>query len=353
MRLKLRASVALGGLLITSLLAACGSGGGSAGGGVVLGVWGGGVDAVWTESFLDPYAKSTGADVSLETIIDPEATITSQAGNPKFNVLVFPYWQAAKVAQEKHLISTVDAANLPALKEVDDRYLPVDEKGELVGVPVYFLYFGIGYNTKNVDPSEIDSWLDLTDRKWKGRASMQLPGFVAANDLVALNHAAGGSDDDLGRGLGVLKDIAPNLLTLYQSLADANQLFSRGEIDVAPWYSGRAWALKAEGAPVDIVRPKEGALVLPYVAVIPKDAPNREEALKFLNFILERDQQQAVAEAGYIPFNKNAVFPASLKENLGASSVKEIEDELYVPDWNAVVSQLSGNTAKIEEIISK
>ena len=51
---------------------------------------------------------------------------------------------------------------------------------------------------------------------------------------------------------------------------------------------------RAEGANIEYAFPKEGYIVWMDNVVLLKDAPNRENALKFMNFLLEPENAAAV-----------------------------------------------------------
>ena len=57
-----------------------------------------------------------------------------------------------------------------------------------------------------------------------------------------------------------------------------------------------ALALKFQGAPIDVVYPKEGLPAAPGAAGIFKDAPNPNAARLFLNWSLSEEGQNAIVE---------------------------------------------------------
>ena len=66
-------------------------------------------------------------------------------------------------------------------------------------------------------------------------------------------------------------------------------------------WSGFSAKARAEGANIEYAFPKEGYIVWMDNVVLLKDAPNRENALKFMNFLLEPENAAAVTNyAQYI-----------------------------------------------------
>jgi putative spermidine/putrescine transport system substrate-binding protein len=134
------------------------------------------------------------------------------------------------------------------------------------------------------------------------------------------------------------------------SFAQGNTLLSRGEIVAAPFYSGRVRALKKEGAPVDIAIPREGAVMLPYMLVVPKGAKNTEAFMGFLKFAQEPATELRMLDySGYIPMNTQSKLTAKEVTELG-STLPELMSRLYQIDYWAQQQVMKSNTDIVEKI---
>src|SRR5690606_4662421 len=165
--------------------------------------------------------------------------------------------------------------------------------------------------------------------------------------------AQGGSEKEIEPGVELLKRIAPNALAQYSSIAHMNGLLTRGEIAAGPHYSGRVRQMRREGAKAaDIVIPKEGALMIPYIVVVPKGAKNLPVVMKWLDFISTPEPQvRALELGGYFPLNKHGEMPAALQKEMGYS-MKELLPRLHQPDWALIAQQDKARTNLAEQIIA-
>ena len=93
----------------------------------------------------------------------------------------------------------------------------------------------------------------------------------------------GGDDAHLDPGWTAMKQLAANCKAIAQSTSNLTDMLTTGEVWIAPWWDGRAYALVDEGVPVDFVVPKEGAFNTNVEMIITKYSKNQEMAYKFLN----------------------------------------------------------------------
>jgi putative spermidine/putrescine transport system substrate-binding protein len=317
--------------------------------GVVMAAYGGGNGDTWRETVGKPFAKATGIPVQITDLPNTETPIRAQAGNPQYNVAWVGYFQAAQLYKDG-LIETFDQADFPELKNVPEKFLLKTPDGKLTGIPVQFQYYGIAFNTKEAKASDFPSWMSLTEPKWKGKLA-QGQAFVAASyDLVMYAHIAGGSENNIEPGIPAFTKFSQNCLTVMTSFAQGNTLLSRGEVAATPFYSGRVRALKKDNAPVDIVIPKEGAILLPYILVVPKGAKNRDALMQFLKYATEAPTQLAMYDySGYIPFNLNAKLNDKQVAELGMP-LNELGNHLYLTDFWALAENMKKNTEIAEKI---
>lgn len=319
---------------------------------LTMATWGGGVEKVWEGAFVKPFEASTGIHVKIVPVPSPEAQLRNPAARAQYDVAIVTYPQAANLLKDG-LIKTFTAAELPATNETNPKYLMKDKDGKLAGASPYFMFYGIAFNTKQAKKSEFQLWADLADPKWKGRIALTRPIYISSYDLPIMAISQGGSEKDIGPGVELLKKIVPNVLTQYSSIAHMNGLLTRGEIAAGPYYSGRVWQMRREGAKdVDIAIPKEGALMIPYIVVVPKSSKNPAAVEKWLNFIsTAQPQVQALELGGYFPLNQDAEMPAEMQKEMGYT-MKELLAKLHQPDWAVISAADRERTNLAEKIIA-
>lgn len=315
---------------------------------LTMATFGGGVEKTWEGAFAGPFAQSTGIQVKIVPVPSPEAQLRNPAARAQYNVALVTYPQAANLLKDG-LIETFTEAELPATRGTNSKYLMKSKDGKLAGASPYFMFYGIAINTDQVKKSDFQSWSDLADPKWKGKIAMTRPIYLSSYDLPILAIAQGGSEKDITPGVELLKRIAPNALTQYSSIAHMNGLLTRGEVAAGSYYSGRVWQLRREGAGnVDMVIPKEGALMIPYIVVVPKGAKDLPAVRKWLDFIsTAQPQVRALELGGYFPLNQGAEMPAALQKEMGYS-LKDLMPKLHQPDW-ALISEADKERTNLAE----
>ena len=319
---------------------------------ITMATFGGGVEKTWEGAFAEPFARSDGVKVKIVAVPSPEAQLRNPAARGQYNAALVTYPQAANLLKDG-LIETFTASELPMTEQTNPKYLMKAKDGKLAGASPYFMYYAIAFNTDQAKKADFKSWADLADPKWKGRLALTRPIYLSSYDLPIMAIAQGGSETAIEPGVELLRRVAGNALTQYSSIAHMNGLLTRGEVAAGPYYSGRVWQMRREGADkVDMVIPKEGALMIPYIVVVPKGAKNREVVVKWLNFISRSEPQVRGLElGGYFPLNQNAVMPAALQKEMGYS-LKELMPLLHQPDWAVISAADRERTNLIEQVVA-
>ena len=319
---------------------------------LTMATFGGGVEKVWESAFAKPFAATSGMSVKIVPVPSPEAQVRNPASRAQYDVALVTYPQAANLLKDD-LIETFSAADIPTTAQTDPKYLMSSPDGRLAGASPYFMFYAIALNTGQAKKSDFNSWADLADPKWKGRLALTRPIYLSSYDLPIMAISQGGSEKEIGPGVELLKKIAPNVLTQYSSIAHMNGLLTRGEIAAGPYYSGRVWQLRREGAKdVDIVIPREGALMIPYIVVVPKGAKDMQAVRKWLDFIsMAEPQVSALEQGGYFPLNQTARMPEALEKDMGFT-LKELLPRLHQPDWSVISAADKERTNLAEQILA-
>ena len=319
---------------------------------LTMAVWGGGGAHTWREAFIKQFSPAEKFTIKMVEVPNPAGGLRSPAAASQYNLALVTYFEAIALSKAG-LIESFDDNQLTGIKDVDPKYLTRDKAGRHVGLPVYFTYYGIAYNTDLAKAEDFASWQGLADAKWKGKLSLTRPVYLAPYDAVIMAKAMGGSEKDIDPGFKLLERIVPNVLATYTSLAHMNTLLTRGEVAAVPFYASRVWALRRQGAAnVEVAMPKEGVLMLPYVVVVPKGAKHQDKALVWLNYIAGAEPQlRAAALDGWLPMNAKVKLPDELQKTFGRP-YEEIVRNLYSPDWNVVVDHNEARVDRAEKLLS-
>jgi putative spermidine/putrescine transport system substrate-binding protein len=315
-------------------------------------VFGGPTEASWRTSFGEPFAEATGVNVRIGGVPAPSALATAQKGKPQFDLLLVTGTDAARFARDPEIYDPVDPSELSRSGELLDG-IAVEQDGKWVATPGFMTYYAIVVNKDEIDPSSIRSWADLQNPEFKDRLLLNNPVFGATDDLPMLALANGGSMSDVDPGFELLRRIVPNVRTTITSLADAASQMANGEATISPFYFSQYGQLLDQNIPVEMVVPEEGALGSPLYLMIPKGAKNRENAIAFLDFVLQPEQQEAAQDASsYLPVVKDAELIPKVQERVGRSSMSELVETLNIPDYPYFAANAGDWVRRIESILA-
>ncbi|MGB1215437.1 MAG: polyamine ABC transporter substrate-binding protein [Pikeienuella sp.] len=191
--------------------------------------------------------------------------------------------------------------------------LAVNDPDNTYGVPYMMFTTGLGYNvgavSERIEADKIGSWDMIFDPETAakladcGIAVLDSPSEIMAPALNYLGLDPNSEDNaDLEAATELLLAARPHI-RYFHSSQYINDL-ANGDICVSVGYSGdvlqaRDRAAEAgQGVEVAYAIPKEGGQVGFDMLAIPDDAPNAENALKFIDYILE--PQVAAAITNYV-----------------------------------------------------
>ena len=159
----------------------------------------------------------------------------------------------------------------------------------------------ITYRTDLVDIEEESLGL-LWDERYAGRLAV----IDAAGDTLAIAAIYAGIDpfnmssEELDTVVDLLREQRPLLRMYTNDLTSVAQALASGELVAALTWDDTAAGLKAEGIPVEFMKPKEGVLTWVCGLVLLKDAPNLDRAYDVIDaFIDPSAGQYLISEYGY------------------------------------------------------
>ena len=147
------------------------------------------------------------------------------------------------------------------------------------------------YNTKLVKESEAPkNWPDLLDPKWKNKVSVGHPAFSGrvGNWVVAMQKMY---------GWDYFEKLEKNKPQIGRSIVDTVTMLNAGEREVAAGSVSSTRPSIAQGNPLAIVYPTDGALLMEDASGILKGTKNPNAAKLFMEFLLGIEKSQiAVAD---------------------------------------------------------
>ena len=178
----------------------------------------------------------------------------------------------------------------------------------------------ISYNTDQVKPEDAPkSWSDLLDPKWNGKISTGNPGASGYVGTWATQMYLMFGDE-------YLVDLQQQDVLVGQSITDTIPRVAVGERAVGVSSDPSAAQAIADGSPIAIVYPEDGAVIMPCPNAIPKSAKHPAAAKLLAEFILSKGVQKYLAEnASFLPVVEGVDPPKNLE---GAADAKYIRPEL-------------------------
>ncbi len=268
-------------------LTGCGSSSGGEKGEVVVYNWGEYLDP----DTLDLFEEETGIHVIYDEFDTNEAMFPKvEAGAASYDVICPSDYMIQKMI-DHDLLAEINFENIPNIKNIGQQYLEQSREFDpenKYSVPYCFGTVGILYNKTMVE-GPVDSWAVLWDETYADNILMQDSVRDAFMTALKLNGCSMNSLDE-----GEL-EAAKNSLIDQKPLVQAyviDQVRDKmigGEAAIGVIYSGEAIYTQRENPDLEYVIPKEGTNVWIDSWVIPKNAPNKENAEAFINFMCRED----------------------------------------------------------------
>jgi len=154
--------------------------------------------------------------------------------------------------------------------------------------------YTIGYRPDLIKGVAFESWADLWRPEVKGK--LAAPDFDPSHLIVVAALLSGGDAATWEKGQAKLKELKPSFKAFYTNDANSQQLIANGETPVQVILSMNAHYMAGEGVPIELVIPKEGAVLGIDTVAIMKGSKKAELAYKFINVALDPQVQAEVAK---------------------------------------------------------
>lgn len=276
-------------LMLCAMLTLFGCGGSAGGenGEVIVYNWGEYIDPETIEMF----EEETGIKVVYDEYETNEIMFPKvEAGATAYDVLCPSDYMIQKLI-EHDLLAEINFDNIPNVKNIGQQYFDNSKEFDpenKYSVPYCFGTVGILYNKTMVD-EPIDSWSVLWDEKYADNILMQDSVRDAFMVALKLNGDSMNSlnEEELNEAKELL--IAQKPLVQAYVVDQVRDKMIGNEAALGVIYSGEAIYTQRENPDLEYVIPKEGTNVWIDSWVITKNAPNKENAEKFINFMCRED----------------------------------------------------------------
>ena len=245
--------------------------------------WGENIDPALIEQFQE----ETGIRVNYQTAESNEAMYSKVLmGGSGYDVIVPSDYMVSQMRQEG-LLAELNYDNIPNFQLIGDAYknLPYDPENRYT-VPYTWGTLGIIYNTTMVD-EPITSWSALFDPQYAGQVLMiNNPRDAIGVALLYLGYSVNTTDEgEIREAYELLRQAKAD--GVYQSFVmdEVYDKMEAGEAAIAVYYAGDFLAMHENNPDLAYVVPQEGSNWFVDAMCVLKDAPHKEEAELWINFL--------------------------------------------------------------------
>lgn len=324
-------SMALAALLLVGTLGGCSTSGGE-NGQLVLYTW----ENMFPQEVLDGFTQETGISVTYSNFDTDEtmlARLEAAEGGDYDLVIADDY--IIETAIQEGLVQELDTSKLENYGSINPVY-----QGQFYDPEnKYTVPYGAGVQTIVYDPSAVDveikGYTDLWDASLEDNLGI-IDNFRVVNGMAlkVLGESYNTEDTAAIEAAGdKLLELAPNI-RLIKDQNTQDDLLS-GEVGAAVLYTSQATMAKMANPDLEVVFPEEGIGFGIMAQFIPANAPNAENAYKFIDYILQPEvAAQCFEYIGYYCTNLDAEEYISeeyrdfltLPADIDASSMEMIEN---------------------------
>ena len=303
------------------------------------------------DSIIKDFEKETGIKVVYDVYDSNDILETKLLAGKSGYDLVFPSGNFLARQIKAGIFRPIDKSKLPNLKNMDSalmQRLTVYDPGNQYGIPYLWGTTGIAYNADKIKErmpdAPVNSWKLIFDPATvKTFADCGIYMLDAGDEIIPATLKYLGLNPDskdpavLERAREPLMAIRP-FIRKFHSSENINAI-ANGDICLAVMWSGDAKqaAMRAaevkKGVTVKYNIPEEGAQMWVDMMAMPKDAPNPEDALKLMNYLM---RPEVIAKAtNYVGYpNANVAsrpfVDASLLEDPNVYPPPEVMERLFI-----------------------
>ncbi|MFL9665610.1 ABC transporter substrate-binding protein [Variovorax sp. AB1(2024)] len=307
---------------------------------LVVNTYGGRWEKFWRSDLMPMFMKTAGVQTTLDVGLGKNFVANLRAAGvekPPYSILMVNENIASLVRAEGYF-EPIPAAKVPNLANV----YPILRNPGDNGVRGIVSTIGIGYR-KDLVKTPPKSWSDLwSNPEFKGKIGLYQIGNTAAMLFLLMTAKLyGGSQDAIDRAFAEIKKLLP--FTQADWSGTLSTMLTRGDVTVAVIDFPEIVALQKKGVPVEMVAPTEGVLAFEQSFNVLKNAPAKEEAYKYLDFILRGDVQEMMAREFFTsPTHVGSKLPPDLARDVPVSG--ERMKSIFQFDWTKVNPQVAAIT---------
>lgn len=249
------------------------------------------------QELLDKFSAETGIEVTMDTFDSNEAMLaTLKAGSLGSYDVAVPGDYMVEIMSGEGMLDTIAAGELKNMGNIEPQWVDVPfDPGRKHSIPYQWGSTSFSVN-RDVYGGDIDDTAILFEppAELQGKINvLDSQGEVMLLASLHLGISQCSTDRDQLKALDTLLQNAKVHWASFGSDVAKDVLVS-GDAAVGMIWNGFSAKARAEGANIEYAYPKQGFNVWMDNVVLLKDAPNRANALKFMDFLLVPENAAAV-----------------------------------------------------------
>lgn len=219
----------------------------------------------------------------------------------------------------QNMLEPLDRSKLSNWKNLNPEFLnPVYDPKSLYSVPNIWGITGIFANKDYFDPKTLTKWNDLWDKRFYNQ-------LMALDDvrelfsmaLISLGYSANDRNPDhIKAAYEKLKSFMPNIKVFSSDTVVSIIIDEDATVGIA--WNGDVYKAYQDNPKVQFIFPKDGFVIWVDTYAIPINAPHKDNAYEFINFMMRPDVAKRVALETSFPIANLAgknLLPDSIKKN--------------------------------------
>lgn len=278
----------------------------------------------WAEEIPDPlirqFEKETGIKVNYATYDSNEIMYAKLRTNRHIGYdIVEPSSYYVVRLQHQGMLEALDKSKLPNFKNLDPFFTnqPYDPNSTY-SIPFYWGTTGIYYNKDYFKNTDALAWSDLLNHQFINQLMiLDDAREVFAAALLMLGYSINDRDPEHIKAAYLkLKSLLPNVRVF--NMDAVTSILIDEDATVGMTMNGDAYNAFQENPKLQYVYPRDGFLIWVDNFTILKNAPHKENAYRFLNYLMRADvARQATMTVNYATANLAAwqSLPPAMKNN--------------------------------------
>jgi spermidine/putrescine transport system substrate-binding protein len=278
----------------------------------------------WTgevsDNLVKQFEKDTGIKVNFSTYQSNEIMYAKiRAGSSSSYDVIMPSSYFVDRMRKQNMLAELDMKKLPNWKNLNPDFLhPIYDPESKFSAPFIWGVTGIFVNSHFENPDQIHTWEDL----WNKRYANQLlllddTREVFSMALISLGYSPNDNDAlHLKQAFEKLQLLMKNVKVFSSETVISILVDEDAKLGMS--WNGDAYKASRENKDIHFIYPQDGFVIWVDNFAIPKDAPHKDEAHAFINFMLSAEAGKTTAMLMNYPIANLAgqkLLPAEIRDN--------------------------------------